>query len=101
VIARTRVAAERGTSISLMNPDVRLPAHVDVEIVHDGVVDRPNDLQGLTVAPSARVVLPDEIVGATRQHDAAVVITSDVPLFAASTIYAARDATRPSVIPTR
>jgi hypothetical protein len=30
-----------------------------------------------------------------------VVITSDVPIFAESTIYAQRDATRASAIPTR
>ena len=100
VIARTRAAAERSTEISVMNPGVS-DAHITVEIVHDGVVDRPDDLQHLTIAHNAFLVLPAETGGATHQHDAAVVITADAPVLAASTIYAARDATRPPGIPTR
>ena len=101
VIARTRVAAERETSISVMNPDVRVEAHVSVQVVHDGIVDRPDGLQRLTLAPNGRVVLPPETAGATHQHDAAILITADIPIYAASTIYAAKDATRPPGIPTR
>ncbi len=101
VIARSRVASERETSISVMNPDARSDARVSVEVVHDGVVDRPADLQHMTLTHYSRVVLPPETVGVTHQHDAAVVITADIPIYAASTIYVAKDATRPSGIPTR
>ena len=101
VIARTRVVGERSTSIGLMNPDVRRPAHVEVEVVHDGVVDRPDALQHIAVAPNARLVLPGSTAGASHLDDAALVITSDIPIFTESTIYAQKDATRSPGIPTR
>lgn len=100
VIARTRASTERSTSISVMNPNLGA-AHVSVDIVHDGVVDRPDDVQHLALAPSARLVLPAETGGASRQHDAAVVITADAPIYAESTIYTAHDVTRSAGIPTR
>ena len=100
VIARTRVAGERATSITVMNPNVNA-VHIAVQIVHDGIVDRLVDLQHLTVDHNTSLVLPPETGGATHQHDAAVVITADAPIFATSTMYAQRDATRPAGIPTR
>jgi Family of unknown function (DUF5719) len=100
VIARVRAVDERSTSITLTNPSVRFTAHVDVAVVHDGVTDRPGDLQHLTIAPSARSVLPPAAF-ATGRSDGAVVISSDQPVFAESTILTARDATRAAGIPTR
>jgi hypothetical protein len=52
----------------------------------------------LTIAPGERVVLP---LASLRRVDAAVVVTSDVPIFAESTIYTARGATRAPGIPSR
>ena len=100
VIARTRAIDQRSTSIALLNTGV-IPAHVSVQVVHDGVVDRPPSLQALTIRAGARAVLPSGLNGVTRPVDTAVVITSDVPILAESTIYAQRDATRVSGIPTR
>ena len=77
-----------------MNSDVRRPAHVEVEVVHDGVVDRPDALQHIAIAPNARLVLPGSTAGASHLDDAALVITSDIPIFTESTIYAEKDATR-------
>jgi len=100
VIGRTRTAAERATSISVTNAGGRT-AHVSVDIVHAGIVSRPPALQGLTVAPNASLVLPADTAGPTHRQDAALVLTSDQPVFAESTIYAQRDATRVPGIPTR
>ena len=100
VIARTRALAQRSTSVALSDPGLNA-ARVSVEIVHDGQVDRPGALQHLTVTPGERFVLPLADQRALRRVDAAVVITSDVPIFVESTIYSERDATRAPGIPLR
>jgi hypothetical protein len=100
VIPRTRVLGERSTTIALTNPGVD-PAHVVVAVVHDGQVDRPESLRHLTIASGERVVIPFGAQAVLRRVDAGVVITSDVPVFAESTIYAERDATRAPGIPSR
>ena len=55
----------------------------------------------LIVASGTRVRLPLNAVRQLRVTDAAVVITSDVPIFVESTIYADRGATRAPGIPER
>jgi hypothetical protein len=100
VIPRTRAENPKSASIVLLDTGVT-PAHVSVQVVHDGVVDRPTRLQNFSIAAGARSVLPSGLSGVTRPVDTAVVITSDVPIFAESTIYARRDATRSAGIPTR
>ena len=97
VVARTRAIAGRSTSVSVMAPGPRA-AHIDVEVVHDGQVDRPAAYQDVTVAASARAVLSAD---ALPDNDAALIITSDEPVVVESTIYGARDATRGPGIPTR
>jgi hypothetical protein len=69
--------------------------------VFAGGVDRPSALQDITIPFNARVQLPSGIDGISRHADAVVVITSDQPVYAESTIYAKRDATRAPGIPTR
>jgi hypothetical protein len=100
VIARTRALGQRSTSIALSVPGLQ-PARVAVAIVHGGHVDRPEALQGLKIAPGERFVVPLAERRALRRVDAAVVITATVPLFAESTIYAERDATRAPGVPSR
>jgi hypothetical protein len=99
VIPRTRAIVDPSrTSVALTVSGVD-PARVSVAIVHGGRVDRPAALR-LTIAPGERVVLPlgDPSFG---RVDAAVVVRSDVPIFAESTIYTARGATRAPGIPSR
>ena len=98
VIARTRALAELSTRIALADPGLKA-ARVAVAVVHGGRVDRPESLQRLTVPPGARFVL--RIPRDLRRADAAVVITSDVPIFAEATIYTEGDATRAPGIPAR
>ncbi|HTK16856.1 MAG TPA: DUF5719 family protein [Acidimicrobiia bacterium] len=98
VIARIRALTQPSTTIALADPGLKA-ARVAVAIVHGGRVDRPASLQRLTVPPGARFVL--RIPRALRRADAAVVITSDVPIFAEATIYTADDATRAPGIPAR
>ena len=100
VIARTRVRAVRSTTIALSDPGLK-PAHVGITIVWGGHVERPVSLQRLTVTPGARFVVPLGDVPVLHRVDAAIVITSDAPIFAESTIYAERDATRAPGIPAR
>jgi hypothetical protein len=98
VIARIRALTQPSTTIALADPGLKA-ARVAVAIVHGGRVDRPASLQRLTVPPGARFVL--RIPRALRRADGAVVITSDVPIFAEATIYTADDATRAPGIPAR
>jgi hypothetical protein len=100
VIGRTRALDERATSISVTNAGGKT-AHVSFDIVHAGIVSRPPELQGLTVAPNASVVLPADTAGPTHRQDAALLLTSDQPVFTEATIYATRDVTRVQAIPTR
>jgi hypothetical protein len=92
VIPRTRatVGASR-TSIALT---------VLVAIVHDGRVDRPAAGRPATIAPGERVLVP-LVEPSLRRVDAALVVTSDVPIFVESTIYTAGGATRAPGIPSR
>jgi hypothetical protein len=100
VIARTHATGEHSTSITLTDTQIE-KAHVSVEFVHGGHVDRPSTLAHLTISPGQRFVVPFGAVPALREVDGAVVIVSDVPIFAASTIYAGNDATRAPGIPSR
>jgi len=100
VIARTRMVGQQETSIALSDPGLQA-ALVAVAIVHSGRVDRPEALQRMKIAPGERFVLPPAAQRASGRVDAAVLITSSVPIFAESTIYAARDATRAPGIPAR
>jgi hypothetical protein len=97
VVPRTRAVAGQSTSVSVMSPGPRA-AHLSVEVVHGGRVDRPARLQRLTVAADARALLA---ASALPEDDAALVITSDEPVVVESTIYAARDATRSTGIASR
>ena len=97
VVARTRAIAGRTTSVSVMTPGPDA-SHVDVEVVHGGRVDRPPKLQDLTVASNSRAVLAAD---ALPDDDAALIVTSDEPVVVESTIYASRDATRGTGIPSR
>jgi hypothetical protein len=100
VIPRTRVLGQRSTSIALSDPGLE-PAQVAVAIVHGGHIDRPAALQKLKVTPGARFVLPLADQRALSRVDAAVIVTSNVPIFAEWTIYADGDATRAPGIPAR
>jgi hypothetical protein len=100
VIPRTRVLGERLTTIALSDPGLK-PAHIAVTIARDGQVVRPESLQRLTVSPGARFLLPLSGLRVLSQVDAAITITSDVPIFAESTIYSESDATRGPGIPRR
>jgi hypothetical protein len=100
VVARTRAIEHRSTSIALADPGVQT-AHVNVAIVYGGHVDRPDALQRLEVSPGERLVLPLADLRPLQRVDAAVIITSDVPIFVESTIYAENDATRAPGVPAR
>ncbi len=100
VVARTRALDEQSTSISMTNAGGKT-AHVSIDIVHAGIVSRPAELQNLTLGPNASAVLPSDTAGPAHAQDAALLFTSDEPIFVESTIYARRDATRVPAIPTR
>jgi len=100
VIARTLAVDERSTSISIMNNGIGA-AHISVEVVYGGIVDRPAAFSDVTIAPNSRYGLPDDIAGAKNRQDAAVVIASDTPVLVESTIYAQRDATTAPGVPSR
>jgi hypothetical protein len=98
VIPRTGAQGARLTLIALTDQAVD-PAHVAVAIVYRGGVHQPASLRRLTIAPGERVVLPRDAL--PLRVEAAVAVTSDVPIFAESTIYAERDATRAPGVPAR
>ena len=100
VIPRTRATGQSSTSIALTDTGVN-SAHVSIEFVHGGRVDQPAALRRVTIKPGVRFVVPLADDPALQHVDAAVVVTSDVPIFAEWTIYAAHDATRAFGIPSR
>jgi hypothetical protein len=100
VIPRTRPINPKSSSIAVLNTGVT-PAKISVGVVHDGVIDRPARLQDCVIPAGARVLLPSGLDGVTRVTDTAVVVTSNVPIFAEWTLYAKRDASRSAGIPTR
>jgi hypothetical protein len=100
VIARVGARGQRSTSVALSDPGLK-PAQVTVAIVRNGRVERPADLRRVTIAPGQRYVVPLAQPDAGVPLGGAVVITSDVPIFAESTIYADNDATRAPGIPER
>jgi len=97
VVARTHARDDRSTSIAVTVPGLHA-AHVSVDVVHSGRVDRPGALQKVTVQPTARFVLPES---ALPERDAVLVLTADQPIIVESTIYAAAEATRGPGIPSR
>ncbi len=90
IFPRMLASGGQSTSLSLLN-DTASAAHVSVAFVHDGVVERPSELDGLTVASGQLTVLSNSGLH-IGSSDAAAVVTSNVPLFSASTIFTARDA---------
>jgi len=97
IVPRTHARDDRSTSISVTAPGLHA-AHLSIDVVHSGRVERPNALQNVTVQPSARYVLPES---AFPVRDAVLVLTSDEPIIVESTIYAAQEATRAPGIPSR
>jgi hypothetical protein len=97
VVARTHARDDRSTSISVTVPGLH-DAHLSVDVVHSGRVEHPSALQGVTVQPSARYVVPQS---ALPERDAVLVLTADEPIIVESTIYAAQEATRGPGIPSR
>ena len=86
--ARARVD-ERSTSISVMNTGVERRARLGARsCTTASSTGRPRCSTSRS-RPNARFVLPGRHGGRDPPHDAAVVITSDVPIFVESTIYAA------------
>ena len=100
VIARAGAQGQRSTTVALSDPGLK-PAQVAVAIVRNGKVERPVALRRVTIAPGQRFVLPLGGPIAGGPVGGAIVITSDVPIFAESTIYAENDATRAPGIPER
>jgi hypothetical protein len=89
--ARSRVRGERSTTLSLFNPGAA-PAAVNIGLVHDGTVDRPTGLQGVTVPPGRSVTLT--VVGGRRPpaNDAALTIDASSPILVERLIVASDEA---------
>jgi hypothetical protein len=100
VVPRTYSLAHRSTSIVVSDPGLKA-ATVSVTVVRRGHIERPPLLQGLKVAPGAPFPIAFGVPRALRFFDGAIVITSDVPIFAGYTMYAESDATRAPAIPAR
>ena len=91
--ARSLVAGERATTVSLFNPAAE-PSVVDVALVHDGQVERPRSLQHVSIPPGRQVTLL--VVGGRKPsaHDAALTITATQAIYAERLIVATGEATR-------
>jgi hypothetical protein len=93
VFARDRVDRERSTTLAILNP-LAQPARVDVFVLHDGQVDRPGGLQGITVPPSHRASV--RIVGGRRPSGAprALIVDASAPVVVERSIVATGDVSR-------
>jgi hypothetical protein len=97
IVPRIRAQASRSTSISITVPGVRA-AHISVDVIATGRLAQPGALQNVTIAPSARFVVPERTL---PDHDATVVVHADQPVIVESTLYATQEATRGPGIPSR
>jgi len=91
--ARSRVAGERTTTISLFNPGAEA-AVVDIALVHDGRVARPRAVQHVPVPPGRQVTVA--VVGGRKPstQDAALTITATQAIYAERLILTADEAAR-------
>ncbi len=89
--ARSRVAGERNTTLSLFDPGAS-PAIVGIGLVHNGTVDRPAALQNIKVPPGRAVTVV--VVGGRKPAtiDAALKIDSSQSIFVERLIVAAAEA---------
>jgi hypothetical protein len=97
VFARSRVADEHATILSLVNSG---PTEVQasVALVHDGVVEELPELQGVTVAPSRPTVVTLSDLSPT---DAAVVVTATGPIAVQRSLFGAAEQSTALGIPDR
>ncbi len=93
VFGRDRVDSVRSTTLAILNP-LAQPARVDISVVHDGRVDHPGDLQGITVAPGHRATV--RIVGGRRPSSAprALIVDASSAVVVERTIVGATDESR-------
>lgn len=98
--ARSRVAREHSAGLAIVNPGTAT-AVAKVALVQDGIVDEPASMQHLTVAPGRRIVVDLTHVSGVSAHDAAVIVTANVPIVAERDIAGPSDATRTAGITVR
>jgi hypothetical protein len=79
--ARSRIAGERATTLSVLNP-LAAPARVDVSIVAGGRVTRPRALQGIQVEPGRRFTVRVASRRDPATDDGAVIVQSTQPIIA-------------------
>jgi hypothetical protein len=93
VFARDRVDSERSTTLAISNPFDQ-PARVDITVMHDGRVEHPRALQGITVAPGRRASV--SIVGGPRPSTtpSALVVDASAPVMVERSIIGATDVSR-------
>jgi hypothetical protein len=93
VFARDRVDRERSTTLAILNP-LAQAARVDVFVLHDGQVERPDGLQGITVGPSHRASV--RVVGGRRPAAAprALIVDASAPVVVERSIVATGDVSR-------
>lgn len=90
-LARVRLADDTATELAIFDPTAQ-PARVDVELRHDGSVDRPPDMQGLAVGAGRVVVV--RITESASVHDAAITVSSSAPVIVERTVLGLGDSAR-------
>jgi hypothetical protein len=90
VFARDRVDRERSTTLAILNP-LTQPARVDVSVLHDGRVEHPEGVQGITIPPNHRASV--RIVAGPRPSAAprALVVDASAPVIVERSIVGAAD----------
>jgi hypothetical protein len=90
VFGTDRVDRERSTTLAILNP-LPQPARVDVSVLHDGRVEHPDGLQGITIPPNHRASV--RIVAGRRPSPAprALVVDASAPVVVERSIVGAAD----------
>ncbi len=86
-----RVSTERESTLAFFNP-FAAEVRVDVTMIHDGVEERPEQLQGVVVPPGRRSTVG--IAGRKSEGEWAIVVRASGPIGVERDMYGANDASR-------
>jgi hypothetical protein len=86
-----RVSTEQESTLAFFNP-FAVEVTVDVTMIHDGVEERPEQLQGVVVAPGRRATVG--VAGRKSEGEWAIVVRASGPIGVERDMYGAADASR-------
>jgi hypothetical protein len=93
IFARDRVDRERSTTLAILNP-LPQPARVDISVLHDGRIEHPAGLQGITVLPSHRASVRIVEGRSSSTSPRALIVDASAPVVVERSIVGSGDVSR-------